>query len=83
MGYGLLVTLTPTEKASEGFCLTKPHEFVSIPQAFGIEFITTAAFVWFCCGVWDPRNAKTQDSVPLRFGLAVTGLASAAVSFEL
>lgn len=28
-----------------------------------------------CCGVWDPRNAKHHDSVPLRFGLAVAALA--------
>lgn len=81
MGYGLLVTLTPTEilKGEKAFCLTKPS--VPAPQAFAIEFIATAIFIWFCCGIWDPRNAKSHDSLPLRFGLAVTGLASATNHF--
>lgn len=80
MGYGLLVTLTPTEnlKDEKAFCLTKPS--VPAPQAFAIEFIATAIFIWVCCGIWDPRNSKTHDSVSIRIGLAVTGLASATVS---
>ncbi|XP_055316509.1 aquaporin AQPAn.G-like [Sitodiplosis mosellana] len=84
MGHGLLVTLTPKdilENTGASFCVTKPHSSVALPQAFAIEFLATAALIWFCCGVWDPRNAKSQDSVPLRFGLAVAGLASATCHF--
>lgn len=85
MGYGLLITLTPDnliEKTSGSFCVTKPHLSVSLQNAFLIEFIATATLIWFCCGVWDPRNQKSQDSVPLRFALAVAGLSSATVSTE-
>lgn len=83
MGYGLLVTLTPISILAESgasVCVTKPHPFVPIPQAFFIEFLATATLIWFCCGIWDPRNSKNQDSVALRFGLAVAGIASATVS---
>lgn len=83
MGYGLLMILTPANilaKSGGSLCVTKPHESLETYQAFGIEFVATAALVWFCCGIWDPRNAKTQDSTPIRFGLAVTGLGSAVVS---
>lgn len=86
MGYGLLVTLTPTnimQASGNSVCVTKPHAFVTMPQAFLIEFIATATLIWFCCSIWDPRNAKSQDSIPLRFGLAVAGLASATVSKSL
>ncbi|XP_031636945.1 aquaporin AQPcic-like [Contarinia nasturtii] len=79
IGYGLLVTFTPASKISSDFCITKPS--VEPHQAFFIEFIATATLIWFCCGVWDPRNEKVQDSVPLRFGLAVAGLASATGKF--
>lgn len=83
MGYGLLMILTPAHilaASGESVCVTKPHASVTAYQAFGIEFLATATLVWFCCSIWDPRNAKTQDSVPVRFGLAVTGIASATVS---
>lgn len=83
MGYGLLIILTPSTiltASAPSLCVTKPHASVSAPQAFLIEFLATAALIWFCCGVWDPRNAKAQDSVAIRFALAIAGLASATVS---
>lgn len=86
MGYGLLVTVTPVailKMNGASFCVTKPFELVSIPQAFCIEFLATATLVWFVCGIWDPRNARHHDSVAIRFALAVAGLASATVSFCL
>lgn len=80
MGYGLLIVLTPQEILTGPVCVTKPHVLLSAYQAFGVEFIGTTALIWICCGIWDPRNAKSQDSVPIRFGLAVTGIASVTVS---
>lgn len=84
MGYGALKMLTPAEVFSgalekgAGLCVTVPNEKISIPQALGIEFISTAVLILVCCGVWDPRNGKHHDSVPLRFGFAVGCLAVAA-----
>lgn len=51
---------------------------VSNSQAFAVEFLITMVLTLICCGVWDPRNAKHHDSVPLRFGLAITCLAISA-----
>lgn len=78
IGYGLLKALLP-ESTLHGLCVTLPHELVSNPQAFGIEFVATAILIIVCCGVWDPRNAQHHDSVAIRFGLAIACLACAAV----
>lgn len=84
MGYGVLMTLTPQQilnyANNKSICVTKPNPLLNPFQAFGMEFIGAAALVWFCCGVWDPRNAKSTDSVAIRFGLAVTGIALVTVS---
>lgn len=84
MGYGLLTVLIPAialESSGPSFCVTKPRNEVTIPQAFCIEFIATGTLVWFCCGVWDPRNAKNQDSIAIRFALAFACLVSATANF--
>lgn len=86
MGYGALKMLTPEEtftnalEKGAGFCVTSPNPKISLPQAVGIEFLATAVLTLVCCGVWDPRNAKHHDSVPLRFGFTIGCLAVAAVS---
>jgi len=77
LGYGLLRVLlndygTVAENKSS-FCVSAPT--VSGVPGFFIEFIITAILILVVCGVWDPRNAKHHDSVPLRFGLTVTVLA--------
>lgn len=38
-------------------------------------------FSRFCCGIWDPRNAKHHDSVAIKFALAIAGLVSATVMY--
>ncbi|XP_032292028.1 aquaporin AQPcic isoform X2 [Drosophila virilis] len=83
IGYGLLKALLPysTINVPNGLCVTLPHAEVSSPQAFGIEFAATSILIIVCCGVWDPRNAKHHDSVAIRFGLAIAGLACAAGPF--
>lgn len=84
MGYGLIILITPkdilkTGAGEFGLCVAMPHNDVLPWQAFIVEFIASSALIGFCCGIWDPRNALYQDSAPLKFGLAVTGLAAVAV----
>lgn len=84
MGFGMLKILTPTDVFSEalekgaGFCVTFPNSRITTVQALGIEFLATAVLTLVCCGVWDPRNKKFHDSVPIRFGLTIGCLATAA-----
>ena len=76
LGYGLLRLVTPHEQLGDDpstFCVSIP--FVDDIRAFWVEFFITMALIMICCGVWDPRNANHHDSVPIRFGLAVTCLA--------
>lgn len=83
MGYGLLKIIVPVDvikaEGGIGLCVTMPNVQISIWQAFGVEFFATSALIWFCCGVWDPRNAHLQDCTSLKFGLAVAGLSAVTV----
>lgn len=84
-GYGLLKVLLPMDLIqvpgnSSALCTTTVHTKIDNWQATGIEICITAALVWVCCGVWDPRNKKYQDSVALRLGLTVASLSITAVS---
>jgi glycerol uptake facilitator-like aquaporin len=75
-GYALLRAVTPShafEGSENSFCVTIPA--VDDFKAFWIEFFMTMALIMICYGVWDQRNANHHDSVPLRFGLAISGLA--------
>lgn len=56
------------------FCKTDIHQNISVFQGLLSEIIATGILVFFACGVWDPRNEKNSDSVPLRFGFCVTVL---------
>lgn len=89
LGFGALKALIPreftvTEVFDEalnettkiaGLCSTMPHEKVSSLQATLIEAIATAVLILICCSIWDKRNASKSDSLALKFGLAVSGLA--------
>lgn len=84
-GYGLLKILLPMDLIqvpgnSNALCMTTVHSMFANWQAVGIEMCITAALVWVCCGVWDPRNKKYQDSVAIRLGLTVASLSMTAVS---
>lgn len=82
IGYGLLLLLIPPkilELSGPSLGVLKPMELMAIPQALCIEFIATGILIWFCCSIWDPRNAKNQDSVALRFAFAIAGLVAATV----
>jgi len=82
LGYGLLRVVTPSEyyEGSDAFCVSQPT--VGTFQGLVIEFLITMCLIFVFCGVVDPRNAKHHDSVPLRFGLTVTGLALIAGSYS-
>lgn len=85
LGFRLLKALTPTKifamsTGAYGVCQTGPHEDLTELDAFLIEFIATSALISICCALWDPRNNTKQDSVPVKFGLAITILSVIFVS---
>lgn len=63
------------------YCVSQINPNLSELQGFGVEFIITTILIWTCCGVWDARNSDKHDSVSIRLGLAITGLAAIAVIF--
>ncbi|KXJ69129.1 aquaporin AQPAn.G [Aedes albopictus] len=83
-GYGLLMAVTPMKLFTEaletgnGACVTAPHDDLSTWEAFGVEFFITGILVWTCCGLWDPRNSKFGEGLPVKFALIIVGIAIAA-----
>lgn len=85
VGYGLLKALTPyrvfNENAGDyGFCATAPQPDLNTFQVFMHEYLATMFLITLCCSVWDQRNAKNTDSIPLKFGLAIMVLSMIFVS---
>lgn len=80
MGYGLLMVVTPADvfaplgATGPGLCVTAPHPDISPFQAVAMEYIATTILILICGGVWDPRNSKYQDSIPMKFGFAITAI---------
>lgn len=62
------------------FCVNHVNPYIQQVQGFGIEFGATMILVFTVCGVWDYRNRERHDSVPIKFGVIITGLAVATVS---
>lgn len=86
IGYGLLLASLPnnvvrSSDTPDGVCITVVAKDITLWQGLLIEFLLTCILVIVCCAVWDPRNAKFHDSVPIRFGLAVGCLALTAGQF--
>lgn len=77
LGYGILLAVSPVDLISNGICMTLPHAGHTSVQALVIEIILTATLSLICCACWDPINEHKQESVPLKFGLAITGLSIA------
>ncbi|XP_020277927.1 aquaporin AQPcic-like isoform X2 [Pseudomyrmex gracilis] len=82
LGYGMLKVVTPqhyltstTSEKSDIFCVTNIHTELSAIQGLLVEGIATAILMMVVCSVWDPRNEKNGDSVPIKFGFTVTVLA--------
>lgn len=77
--------VTPTGQLYAGkpdaaplFCVTDIHATVSVIQGLIVEAMTTGILMLVACAVWDVRNASNTDSVAIKFGLSVTGLATVA-----
>ncbi|KYN17064.1 Aquaporin, partial [Trachymyrmex cornetzi] len=64
LGYGMLKVVTPK------------YNLTAI-QGLLVEGIATAILIMVLCSVWDPRNEKNTDSVPIKFGFTVIVLATA------
>ncbi|XP_031829607.1 aquaporin-like isoform X2 [Nomia melanderi] len=84
LGYGMLKVVTPAghltstgSGESDVFCVTDLHGDLSAIQGLLVEGIATGILMLVACAVWDPKNVKNTDSVPVRFGLAVAVLATA------
>ncbi|XP_043289060.1 aquaporin AQPcic-like isoform X2 [Venturia canescens] len=85
LGYGLLKLVTPTgfltqssPEDSQLFCITNIHPSVSCIQGLIVEAMATGILMLIACALWDERNASNTDSTAIKFGLAVTGLATVA-----
>lgn len=80
MGYGLLMVVTPANifrplnATGPNLCVTVPYEELSPIEAVAMEYISTSILIFIVGGVWDPRNAQYQDSIPLKFGFAITAI---------
>lgn len=84
LGYGMLKVVTPKEHLTAGtadqadmFCVTDLHGDLSAIQGLIIEGIATGVLILVVCSIWDARNEKNSDSVPIKFGLTVAMLATA------
>lgn len=53
---------------------------ICIFQALIVEIMLTLCLVLVCCAVWDHRNTHLHDSLSIRFGLTIAGLAMAGVN---
>lgn len=58
------------------FCVTDLHANISAIQGLVVEGLATAVLVMVVASVWDARNEKNSDSVPIKFGLTVAVLAT-------
>ncbi|XP_052888209.1 aquaporin AQPAn.G-like [Anopheles moucheti] len=82
-GYGILRAVTPWQyylqalENGDGHCVTVPHSSLSSGMALAVEILLTGILVWTNCGVWDPRNKKDSDSVPIKYALLIAGLSIA------
>lgn len=84
VGYGILKAVLPLSAIigvdePAGVCVTVLSKDISELQGVFIELLCTCFLTMVACSVWDPRNERLKDSVPLRFGLTVSSLNLAAV----
>ncbi|XP_022902224.2 uncharacterized protein [Onthophagus taurus] len=70
LGYGLLMLVT-NENDNKGVCVTQINPYIKVYQGFIIEMIISGFLISICCAVWDHRNTKNTDSIPIRFGLTL------------
>lgn len=87
VGFGVLRLLTPMSilrpegSVGTGVCSPSPNPALNAAQVFFYEYFATTVLITMCCAAWDPRNAKNQDSIPIKFGLATAIPFIAVVSY--
>lgn len=76
--------VTPKDRLTAGtvnevdsFCVTDLHSDLSAIQGLILEGVATGILVLVVSSVWDVRNEKNSDSVPIKFGFTVAVLATA------
>ncbi|XP_012543739.1 aquaporin isoform X3 [Monomorium pharaonis] len=79
LGYGMLKVVTPKDNLitldqTDMICVTKLHSNLSVIQGLLVESIATGILMLVVCSIWDTRNEKYMDSVPIKFGLTVVVL---------
>ncbi|KAG4077537.1 hypothetical protein HA402_002964 [Bradysia odoriphaga] len=76
VGYGVLKLMTPEHifrpEGSVGTCSPNPNPDLSAAQVFFFEYFATTVLITLCCAAWDPRHAKNQDSMAIKFGLSLS-----------
>lgn len=75
LGYGILVGLSPTDVITDGVCANHPHLKHTIYQTLGAEIIFTGTLMLLICALWDSVNEERNETVSIKFGLALSGLA--------
>lgn len=87
VGLGVLRLLTPSHifhpAGSVGTCSPSPNPNLNAAQVFFFEYFATTVLIALCCAAWDPRHAKNQDSMPIKFGLTLAVPFIAVVGFFL
>ncbi|KAJ8976589.1 hypothetical protein NQ317_004687 [Molorchus minor] len=82
-GFGLIKAVTPIDlvkpKFNESVSLCSPsfNPTLTPIQAMLVEFLLSLMLVLVCCAIWDSRNDGNTDSLSIRLGLTVAGLAMA------
>lgn len=81
-GFGMLAFSMPwstylEKTGGSGICMTLPMAGMETGTLFLCEFALTAILILVCCGMWDKRSEKLQDSGAVKFGLTVAALSIA------
>ncbi|KAJ8725976.1 hypothetical protein PYW08_004159 [Mythimna loreyi] len=75
LGFGALLTTTPSAAAAAPAGCTLPAPSVSALGAAAIEAALTAVLVLACCGLWRAHDdARPDPAAPIKLGLVVAGL---------
>jgi len=77
-----MVKINGTLTKTPGVCSPGIHPELSTMQGLLSEFVASGILVLVCCAIWDRKNKDRHDSVSVRFGLAVAGLAMTAGPFS-
>lgn len=82
LGMMAIRVVTPTSCLEKNLCITLPHTDVGPAQAVLAEVFLTAILCIVVCAAWDRRTRNHQDSMPIKFGIAVVALALPGAKFS-